>query len=437
LNVPEAHRGPTALPGARDLSPASLPSRRDDGFDDEIDFSRYVRVVARHWMLLVVVALAGAALGFAYSRTKPVLYEGVTTALISPPLRADARTTTAANFRVLLQNLTLSLQVINELGIDKPPFSLTAQRFRDEALQVEEVPGTNLVRVRVKLTDPGPAMEASRRLAQKAMSLNAEITRREGSSIRDLLSGQLKESSDQLKTAETQYVAFQREAQIELLERDTDAMIYERGELLRLTIDIEGEKARLKTAESEIAKQPRILSVGRSVPSEDALRRAAESDRENPANASMKDAQMLDLSNPLINPVYQTLEFQIASGRARLAALEQQRREVVDVKKLGGRELKALSDLYSRRIELARLESSYNLAKKVYGDLRLRYEETRSEGIGSAAVLQVVDDAIPPDRPLSRRGARSTALGFVSGLMIAALLALALDSRSTLRERST
>jgi len=388
-------------------------------------------------MLLVVVALAGAALGFAYSRTKPVLYEGVTTVLISPPPRADARTTTAANFRVLLQNLTLSLQVINELGIDKPPFSLTAQRFRDEALQVEEVPGTNLVRVRVKLTDPGPAMEASRRLAQKAMSLNAEITRREGSSIRDLLSGQLKESSDQLKTAETQYVAFQREAQIELLERDTDAMIYERGELLRLTIDIEGEKARLKTAESEIAKQPRILSVGRSVPSEDALRRAAESDRENPANASMKDAQMLDLSNPLINPVYQTLEFQIASGRARLAALEQQRREVVDVKKLGGRELKALSDLYSRRIELARLESSYNLAKKVYGDLRLRYEETRSEGIGSAAVLQVVDDAIPPDRPLSRRGARSTALGFVSGLMIAALLALALDSRSTLRERST
>jgi len=437
LNVPEAHRGPTALPGARDLSPASLPPRRDDGFDDEIDFSRYVRVVARHWMLLVVVALAGAALGFAYSRTKPVLYEGVTTVLISPPPRADARTTTAANFRVLLQNLTLSLQVINELGIDKPPFSLTAQRFRDEALQVEEVPGTNLVRVRVKLTDPGPAMEASRRLAQKAMSLNAEITRREGSSIRDLLSGQLKESSDQLKTAETQYVAFQREAQIELLESDTDAMIYERGELLRLTIDIEGEKARLKTAESEIAKQPRILSVGRSVPSEDALRRAAESDRENPANASMKDAQMLDLSNPLINPVYQTLEFQIASGRARLAALEQQRREVVDVKKLGGRELKALSDLYSRRIELARLESSYNLAKKVYGDLRLRYEETRSEGIGSAAVLQVVDDAIPPDRPLSRRGARSTALGFVSGLMIAALLALALDSRSTLRERST
>jgi len=423
--------------GARDLSPAPLPPRPDDTLEDEIDFSRYFRVFERHWILLVVAAVVGGALGFAVSRTKPILYEGVTTVLVLPPSKVDVRTASTANFRALLENLTHSLQVITELGLDKPPFSLTAQLFHDQALQVEEIPGTNLVKVRVRLTDPTRAVEASRRLAQKAVSLNTDIGRREGSSIRDLLQAHLDESSAQLKAAEAQLLAFQRSAQIDLLQRDTDAMMYERGELLSLTIDIESEKARLSAAEAEINKQQRFLTAGRSVGSEAALRRAAEGDRDNPANAAIKDAQTLDLSNPFINPVYQTLEFQIASSRARLAALQQQRRQLVEVKKIGGNQLKELSELYGRQIELARLQTNYDLAKRVYSDVRVRYEETRSEGVGTSAVLQIVDDAIPPDRPLSRQGAKSTALGSAVGFVLAALVALAIDSRQRRELRRT
>jgi uncharacterized protein involved in exopolysaccharide biosynthesis len=433
--VPEAHRSRTEISGARDLSHAPLPRHRDDSLEDEVDFTRYFRVFARHWILLVVVAMVGGACGFLVSRTKPILYEGVTTVLVLPPSKVDVRSASTTNFRALLENLTHSLQIINELGLDKPPFSLTPQRFHDEAVQVEEVPGTNLVKVRVRLTDPARAMEASRRLAQKAVSLNADISRREGTSIRDLLKTHLNESSDQLKAAETQLLAYQRESQVELLESDTDAMIDERGELLRLTVDIESEKARLKAAELEIGKQQPVLSVRRSVPSEDALRHAAGVDRDNPANAAVEDAQTLDLSNPFVNPVYQTLAFQIASSRTRLAGLEQQRRELVEVKRLGGRELKELSDLYTRRMQLARLETNHDLAKKVYSDVRIRYEETLSDGVGSSAVLQVVDDAIPPDRPLSRETARLTAMGLAAGVMAAALVALALDSRRPPAER--
>lgn len=411
------------------MTSAPLPTHPDDALEDEIDFGRYFRVFARHWILLIAAALLGGAVGFAASRTKPILYESITTLLVLPPSKVDVRTASTANFRALLENLTHSSQVITELGLNKPPFLLTPQRFHDEALQVEEVPGTNLVKVRVKLPDPTMAMEASRRLAQKAVSLNAEVSRREGSSIRDLLKVHLDESSEQLKIAETRLLAYQRTAQVDLLEKDTDAMMYERGELLRLTLDIEGEKARLNAAVAEISKQQRILPVGRSVMAEDALRRAAQSNPGERSNTAIEDAQRLDLSNPLLNPVYQTLEFQIATSRAGLAALEQQRRELIEVKKLGGPELKELSELYSRQMELARLQTNYDLAKRVYSDVRVRYEETRSEGVGSSAVLQVVDEAIPPDRPLSRQGAKSTGVGFVLGFMLAALVALALDSR--------
>jgi len=414
-----------------------LPPRPDAPLEDEIDFTRYFRVFARHWVLLVVVGLLGGVLGFAVSRMKPVLYEGVTTVLVLPPAKGDARTASTANFRALLENLTHGLQVINELGLDKPPFSLTPQRFHDEALRVEEVPGTNFMRVRVRLTDPTRAMEATRRLAQKGVSLNAEISRREESSIRDLLKVRLDESSEQLKVTETQLLSYQREAQVELLKTDTESMLDERAGLLKLTIGIESEKARLKMAESEIAKQQPVLSVGRSVRSEDALRRAAESDRSNPTNTAFADAQTLDLSNPFINPVYQTLQLQITTSRGRLAALEQQRREMVEVRKLGGRELKEVSDLYGRKIELARLETNHDLAKKIYSELKVRFEQARSEAVDTSAHVQIVDDAVLPDRPLSRQGGKSTALGFAAGLMVAAAAALALDSRRPREERRT
>jgi hypothetical protein len=66
--VPEAQRSSTVATGGRDLTPVPSPSRPEDTLEDEIDFSRYFRVFTRHWMLLVVAAIAGGVLGFAVSR---------------------------------------------------------------------------------------------------------------------------------------------------------------------------------------------------------------------------------------------------------------------------------------------------------------------------------------------------------------------------------
>src|SRR5688500_18740671 len=178
--VPEARRSANVSPGERDLTPAPLSPRPEDTLEDEIDFGRYFRVFTRHWMLLLVAGLLGGALGFAVSRTKPVLYEGTTTLLVLPPSKLDVRTASTANFRALLENLTHASQVITELGLNKPPFSWTPQRFHDQALQVEEVPGTNVGKVRAKLSDALMVTAAERRLAQKAGCLNAGGSRREG-----------------------------------------------------------------------------------------------------------------------------------------------------------------------------------------------------------------------------------------------------------------
>jgi uncharacterized protein involved in exopolysaccharide biosynthesis len=324
--------------------------------------------------------------------------------------------------RALLENYTLAGETIHETSLNRPPYNVTPQGFVDELLQIEEVRGTNLVKVKVRLQDPVRAAQVSKLLSRKAVELNRRIATEGSKGVREQLKVHLDEASARLKVTEQQLLTYQSEAQVEVLKADTDALLNQRDDLLKLAIDIEGEKARLAAAEQEIQKQQPVLAVRRSVGSEEALRRAAR-----PTTSELADPELLDLSNPVANPVYQVLAFQIATSRTRLAGLERQRREMVEVRKIGAHRFTELTDLYRRTIDIERLEKDYDIAKQVYDELALRYEESRAQALGTMVQLQIVDEAIPPERPLARRRASSAALGGLAGLLLAALGALVLD----------
>jgi hypothetical protein len=472
--------------------------------EEELDLGRYLRIIRRHRLIIILGALVGGAAGVLGASLRPVLYEGVTTILIG---RSDSVIATATS-RALLENYTLAAETLTQVRLPIP-----AQSFVANSLVVEQVPGTNVVKVRVKLGDAEHAAQVSRVLSEKAVELNRRVASEEGTAVRSQLKVLLDQAAERLKNAEDQYLLYQDQAQIELLKKDTEKMIAERGELLRLRLDIATEKARLGAAEDEIKKQDRLLPAPRAIAAETALQRAAghsaEADSTNEilrqtsdrmealkdaaalegkrdstfdvkSTADMKkntpaaktntydvpntkeppatdfatqsvdvtqnalrqlstpgpevDPQTLDLSHPFINPVYQTLSFQIASSRTRLAALERQQREMLVVDKLGKERFGELSELYRRTIELARLQTSVDLARRVYTDLATRYEQSRAEAVGSMVQLQIVDPATPPDRPLSRKRAQAGVLGLTVGLVVAGIAALA---RGILEDRRT
>ena len=400
--------------------------------ENEPDLGRYVRGLRRHRNLLAAGTLIGAAAGLGWSQLRPTLYEASTMILV---MNENAQAHSASTSRALIKNYTLAAETLNEAGLNRPPTKLTPQQFIDTAFDVQDVPGTSLMKVRVRLSDPNQAAQISRILSRKAVELNRRVAAAESTSIRDQLRAHLDAAAERLKMADQQLLTYRNEAQLEVLKKDTDSMLAERGDLLKLVIDIEAEKARLAAAEQEIAKQERVSSVGRSPRAEEALRRAggtADARNAQLAREGAVDAESLDLSNPFINPVYQTLVFQIATSRTRLAALERERREIVVVRKLGETRLAKLSELYGREIELARLQSADDLARRVYGDVALKYEQSRTGFIGTTAELQIVDEAVPPDRPLSRRRAQSTALGLTAGFILAAVAAFARDNAATM-----
>jgi len=418
--VPELHR-PTPIGGALREPVGNIAPPPDRWVEDELDLGWYFRAILTRWQLLLAGALLGASIGFAAAHFRPVLYEATTTLLVVPPsLRTAGVVPSAVNpgtFRAILENASLASQVIRETGADQPPHNLTPHRFLERALVVEDIRGTNVVRLRVKLRDPKLAADATNRLALKAIALTRQLNQQEGSSVQDQLKNHLDDAAARMANAEVQLLSYRRTAQVELLEADTQAMLEERKDLLKLIISIESEKARLSSAEAEIKNQNRVLPVPRAVDAEEMLRRTDGT------------TEVLDSSNPFINPVYQSLDFQIATTRARLAGLQQQLRQVVEVRKLGGNELTRLSELYSRQIELARLQTGFDLARRVHSDLMVRYEESRTQALGFSSQLQLVDEAIPPDRPLSRRRIQYLALGFALGLFGAGLVALVWESR--------
>lgn len=410
---------------------------RRDWDEDDLGPAWYMLALQRWSVPIVIAALVGGAIAYWSANRRPLRYQGVTTLLVVPPSQPGGAQLNPATFQAIVENLTLASQVIDELNLQT---TLTPHGFVEGALAVEEIRGTNIVKVKVTLADPKLAAEASRRLADKAILLAQQITQQGGASVQEQLKRHLTEAADRMQKAERALLEYKEQAQVDLIKEDADAQLKERADLLSLTIDIEAERARLSAAENEIKRQQPVLRMARNPGAEDALRqvqslpnskRAADATAKperDPGEAEV-DTQQLDLTNPFVNPVYQTLDFQIATTRTRIAALEKERDEVINVKKLGGNQLAQLSELYRRQIHQARLQAHYDLAMKVHGDLALRYEQSRTGPVGNTSQLQVVDRALPSDRPVARKRVQSGILGAGMGFVGSALIALLWEGR--------
>src|SRR4051794_16574084 len=158
MRISHGSHAPRALP------PASKPAERYDmpdlattpqrsWMEEELEPGHYFRILRRHRVLLVIGALVGAAAGLLVSSLRPVLYEGITTILIG---RSNSPVASATS-RALLENYTLASETLKELGIPLSP-----QTFVLGNLNVEQITGTNVVKVKVLLPDAEKAAQASR-----------------------------------------------------------------------------------------------------------------------------------------------------------------------------------------------------------------------------------------------------------------------------------
>src|SRR5687767_15994835 len=72
--------------------------------DDDIDATRFLRAIARNWILIAVITLVFSIGSFAFARWAPTTYEASATLVVSTPRETSGLPRTAATARALLTN---------------------------------------------------------------------------------------------------------------------------------------------------------------------------------------------------------------------------------------------------------------------------------------------------------------------------------------------
>jgi len=370
-----------------------LTTAANQQYEDDIDLLRYGRFLAAYWPLLLAGTMAGAVAGLAVAWRAPVRYQASTTLAIAANGTTSLALTPAAS-RALFANLSLVAETIDELQLNRD--GLTPQSFIEDALDVQTVPTTNLLKVSVSLRDPTKARLAAGTLAQKALNLGRRLDQEGAVAGRDAIKKQMDEAAKRLDSAQAQLLKYQSSAQVDMLQAQTDSKIERRYQMSKVAIELASERARLATMERELARS------------------------ESPGAGSSQ-------SSP--DPVSGRLQYEVAESRARVASLEKQHNE--SLRAAGGpATVKELNELYRRKLELSRLQAEYDVSEGVYSDLATRYEEARGRVVGIMPQLQIVDPPVQPDRHLSRRLPQFAILGGLMGLIASAVAAVILNRRT-------
>ena len=326
----------------------------------------------------------------------------------------------------LFANRTIVGELIRELGITNDPAwtflsgssPAAPDTFLRNHVNVEQVTGTNLLRVSVRLGNAERAAKVANELVERGNALNRRISQQEVIDARDTIKTQLDEAASRLETLKTDLLALKQKSQVDALRADTNSALDARARLLELQTAIEYERAFLATSEADLKASQPLLTTRRMIDRSPALMEAA---KEQGIGGSVLG---LELSEQQVNQAYSTLQEQIATSRAKLAGLERQRRMLIDDKRLDGAQLPALSRLYDSELAIERMQTEYDVALKVYSDLSTKHEDASIRAGSSRTQLQLVDPAVTPSSRISPRIMVTTQLGGVLALLVGCFVVL-------------
>jgi uncharacterized protein involved in exopolysaccharide biosynthesis len=376
---------------------SALAAPQRDGREEDrtpmLDLRPLLRALYRGRRLLAFGLMIGAAVGAASWMLIGRQYEAVVTLTINQP-RTVTTPANPANYRALLENYSIAAIALKNAGLDQGARAMSPRDFLTEVLTIEEVRGTNLLRIHVRLHDPEMAARVANDVAQLAVDLNRRVNQEEGTSLRDQLRTQQIDAEERLRQAERALVTFEQTSQIDLLKADVGAMLKQRETLQEVEASLSSERAGEAASVREQGTRSPIVSLKRSIDSEPGVMEAIRSVSQGESLVGF------GVRTEESNVVYQTIDEEVAKARTRIAQLEQERNHILnasDTMTKGGK----LAELYRLEIDKARLEADLALARKVYEDVAFRHEQARVVVTSGSAQIQIVDAGVPSDVPVS------------------------------------
>jgi len=443
--------------------------------ENPVRLTDYLRILRRgKWIIILsFVAVVGSTVYFSFTTTPT--YEAQCMVIVDSQSRVErtlfdvgpfSQQVTMINNQVqILKSRLLAEKVISSLlesglqdslslfRVENPEdlhvgYRRYFARHLQEALSIEPVRDTDVIKIKVKAPSPQEAAFLANKVAEVYQNLDREFSRGEISQVVTFLRDQLQKKEESLRAAEEALRKFQQDEGIVALSQETQEMVkqlvefeslYQEAVTDRKTYEkrLEYLKSQLgelrRTLETDLAdiSHPLILELRQKIAESEAklvnfkAQGIPESypdfKKENERLASLKRTlteetkKVLLARYPVHDPLkpYQEILEKIITAETEVEALQAKEDAL---KKIVDQHLLKLDTLPEKSLKLARLERAKKLNENLYMMMKEKYEESRITRAGQIGKIRIVDPAVPPEFPISPKKKLNLILATLVGL---------------------
>ena len=454
-------------------------SNNNHDFEEQpVKLSDYWRIIYRGKWIIILSFLVVVAATVYYSFTTPNTYEascmvmvdqtgGMTQSLFDISPFGGKQLTMMNNQVQILKSQRLAREVAANLLKDGYKDSLKlfyveekndepvnyvrlgAQRIQG-ALTVDPIRDTDIIKINVKAGSAYEAAFLANRIAKTFQELDRQFSRGEISQVVSFLDDQLKKKEADLRQSEEALRAYQQSSGVFALPDETKELVTQlvdfESQLATAKTDLEANKRRLEFLKSQLGQMradvenglknistPLISQLKQKIAESEATLTALEIQKskspvqydqinelkksirvmKKQLNAEIKKlfaskTPVRDSLEPYWDVVQKVVDLQTEN-----LALKAQVKELGKVVKKYTDKMDTLPD---KSLKLARLERAKTLNENIYLMMKQKYEESRVTEAGQIGKIRIIDEAIPPEFPVSPKKKMNLLLGILVGL---------------------
>ena len=242
----------------------------------------------RHWRRIVGGAGACAGAALLVSLFLPRIYRATTYIMVSESKIGSGsgdtpwqQMATLPTFVPFVENDAIIRESLEKFHLDRPPYNLTAERFRRRGYLDVQIPkSTRLLEVDIEFPNARIAADFANDLATRAVQFNDQMNAADTSSTRNFLKRQLEEANERLAGAAAQRLKIQQEARMEDREKELSILLAEKERLSmhleQLRLALAQDQSRARTLKLALAGQPRTYELTKRVTADRFLERTVE-----------------------------------------------------------------------------------------------------------------------------------------------------------------
>ncbi len=361
-------------------------------------------------------------------------------------------------------SLTKLLGLGKEAWKESEIFDHQVKELREQ-LAVRHIRNTDMIDINFQSHTPKEAALVSNTVGFVYERLSQEESRAEIQEVTKFLEEQLRLYQDSLRVSEDNLRDYQEMAKVVALDQETAELVRQAAEFETLhnaaKADLEAARQRLIYIDSELERQNSDFDI-ETISKSNVLEAFNEKIVEKQSQLAVYQAQTMQKG--LSDGIRKHTEKEIENLENQVTALKQQFQE--DVKAVAANQFmdpaqlsnslfsskievetelraleakvvayrekseesnKALETLPAKKLELARLARSAQVAEKYYILLQEKYQESRITEVGQLGNVRIIDTAKEPDEPILPNKKLNLFLGFLLGLGLGIAIAFALE----------